>query len=198
MRAEATEWNRRRLAEIDQELQRAIGDGREELVEERRLLLKDINRNPAPAHAKKKSPAQLDAEIAAALATPKHGAKPTSALAAPRATRATVTRAAVAKFGPEIEVFSDASGSDRGRSAFVSAAGRRRVAVIIRRTNSYVGQTNYQHAPGSTHQERLSIERAFLPQIIINVEAPTAAAAWSAALAEILGSARRRDALVSA
>jgi hypothetical protein len=65
MRAEAAEWNRRRLAEIDQELQRAIGDGRDALVEERRLLLKDINRNPAHA---KKSTAQLDAEIAKALA----------------------------------------------------------------------------------------------------------------------------------
>lgn len=181
MRTEATEWNRRRLDEIDQELQRAIGDEREALVEERRLLLKDINRNPAHA---KKSPAQLDAEIAAALATPKRSSK-TAASASPRATRATVTRAAVAKFGPEIEVFSHSSGSDRGRSAFVSDLGRRRVAVIVRRTNSYVGQTNYQHAPGTTHQERLAIERAFLPQIIINVEAPTAAAAWSAALAEI-------------
>lgn len=127
---------------------------------------------------RRKTPAQLDAEIAAALATQ------TSA-ATPRATRATVTRAAVAKFGPEIEVFSHSSGSDRGRSAFVSAAGHRRVAVIIRRTNRYVGQTNYQHAPGTTHQERLAIERAFLPQIILNVEAPTAAAAWSAALAAI-------------
>jgi len=126
-----------------------------------------------------KSSAQLDAEIAAALAT---RAETTSARAA---TRATVTRAAVAKFGPEIEALSLASGSDRGRSSFVSALGRRRVSVIIRRTNRFVGQTNYPHAPGSTHQDRLSIERAFLPQIIISVEAPTAAAAWSAALAAI-------------
>ena len=71
MRTEATAWNRRRLDAIDQELQHAIGDDREALVEERRLLMKDIHRNPA--HAKKSS-AQLDAEIAAALATPKHGA----------------------------------------------------------------------------------------------------------------------------
>ena len=84
MRTEATEWNRRRLDEIDQELQRAIGDEREALVEERRLLVKDINRTPAPAHAKKTT-AQLDAEIALALATPRHeAASATPALTPPR------------------------------------------------------------------------------------------------------------------
>ena len=75
MRAEATAWNRTRLAEIDQELRRAIGDERAALVEERRLLLKDINRNPVLAHAKK-PPAQLDREIAEAL-----GARPPAASA---------------------------------------------------------------------------------------------------------------------
>ncbi len=69
MRAEATAWNQRRVDEIDQELPRAIGDEREALVEERRLLLKDINRNPAPVQATK-TPAQLDAEIADILAKP--------------------------------------------------------------------------------------------------------------------------------
>jgi hypothetical protein len=83
MQAEALEGNRRRLDEIDQELQHAIGEEREALVEERRLLLKDINRNPAPAL--KKTTAQLDAEIAAALATPKHEMASVPKLTAKRA-----------------------------------------------------------------------------------------------------------------
>ncbi|MCJ7598226.1 MAG: hypothetical protein MUO41_06310 [Methyloceanibacter sp.] len=84
MQAEAAEWNQRRLDEIDQELQHAIGEEREAIVEERRLLVKDINSNPAPAPVKK-THAQLDAEIAAALAAPKHEAASAPKLTAKRA-----------------------------------------------------------------------------------------------------------------
>jgi hypothetical protein len=73
---------------------------------------------------KTKSAAQLDAEIAEALATPKHGAKITSAPAAPRATRATVTRVAVAKFGPGVE-----RGTCRDRDVMLGSSSLLRAAL---------------------------------------------------------------------
>jgi len=70
-------------------------------------------------------------------------------------TKATVTAAAIKKFGA-VEAFSLRSGTNRGRSAYVSPSGRPRVQVIIRLPDGPLCG-------------------------FVNVEAPTAAEAWALA-----------------
>ena len=108
MHTEATAWNRRRLDGLDQELQCAIGDEHKALVEERRLLVKAINRTPSPAHAKK-TPAQLDAEIAAALATPRHEAASVPKLTAPALTPPRRPKKRVAVVWADLNVLAQAA-----------------------------------------------------------------------------------------
>ena len=181
MRTEATAWNRRRVDEIDQELQRAIGDEREALVEERRLLVKDINRTPAHA---KKSPAQLDAEIAAALATPRHAAAPVPKLAAPALTPPRRTKKRVAVVWADLNVlaqaasFGDISVGDLAPSARttarVSKTWRERVRAAGARLRSLADRGLLEEGYG----EKYNLTEAGRQVLVDAGYAPTATGTW--------------------
>ena len=95
-------------------------------------------------------------------------------------TRAKVLAAAVAKFGTGVNVSGTLSTVGPARNPY-ARDGRKEFHVVVRRAP--LVQT------GTTHAERLAIERAYdaLPPFHANVTAPTAAEAWVCALAEIGG-----------
>ena len=183
MRTEATEWNRRRVDEIDQELQRAIGDDREALVEERRLLVKDINRTPDPAQAKK-TPAQLDAEIAAALATPRHATAPVPKLTAPALTPPRPPKKRVAVVWADLNVlaqaasFGDISVDDLAPSARttarVSKTWRERVRAAGARLRNLADRGLLEEGYGDRH----TLTEAGRQVLVDAGYAPTATGTW--------------------
>ena len=122
----------------------------------------------------------LEREIAAALTG--HATLPRTA------TKAQVRRAAIAAYGPQIEVSSSSEVIGRASNPYARDAPRR-VTVQVRST---VPPPAYVIVPTRTHEEvraalaaHEAAKRAWNDGLLLSVDAPTAPEAWARALAHL-------------